>query len=421
MRRLHDSSRAKDHATHRCVLLGMLGEWPLLPRYPDKELKLFGRLFGRLVQMGLTISDGLLAIMLRHAFEALRLGCAGLSPKLLTWGIAALREFVGRLHHWPAYCVHFLSLADRLAKLEPELAAAVRGAWPAAQKMTAARRAKRDALLGLSASPQANGQGSNGMPSLQQLLAGLGLQKYAARLEANEIDLEAIALCADADFAEMEIPKGPRVKIAHALRQLEAKQAASTPTKSQPPTAAPVNPHMLPFKSSVLPNGVSATHRPPQTQQQQQQEEEQQQQLPSKKGWGRLPAAKPVPIGIDSSGTLSSGASPVAQWAKTNGRHKQEPEPEPESRDFVITDGTSEVSGGELDSEDLLRMKSAEGEALVMNLIDSFDDDGAEWASSNASASLTGVAGVLGGAGVDNRESGPSRAEPWMLNGGAFW
>ena len=55
--------------------------------------------------------------------------------------------------------------------------------------------------------------------------------------EANEIDLEAIALCADADFAEMEIPKGPRVKIAHALRQLEAKQAASTPTKSRPAAA----------------------------------------------------------------------------------------------------------------------------------------------------------------------------------------
>ena len=443
VRRLHDSDRARDHQVHRCVLQNMLGEWPLLPRYPDKELKLSGRLFGRLVQMGLTISDGLLALMLRHTFEALRLGCSGLSPKLLTWGIAALREFVGRLHHWPAYCAHFLGLADQLAKSEPELEAAVRGAWTAAQKMTAAKRAKRDSLLALSPSPQGNGNGhgNNGMPSLQQLLAGLGLQKYAERLEANEIDLEAIALCADADFAEMEIPKGPRVKIAHALRQLEAKQAASTPTKTRPAVSVQLDPR-LSFTSSVLPNGTgdgggaaaagagggsgsplaaaaaaaaSNTKKGFRSQ---------------PKGWGRLPAANPVPIAV------SSGVSPVAQWAKTSSR--QEPEPEPE-----ISRGDT---AGELETEDLLRMKSAEGEALVMDLIDSFDDDG--WgrpSSSTAASAGPGPVGAAGGGGgvlgdgvgaeigvaaaaaaavvggESSRDPASGPAEPWMLNGGAFW
>ena len=35
---------------------------------------------------------------------------------------------------------------------------------------------------------------------------------YAERLEENEIDIEAMALCSDSDFAEMGIPTGPRLK-----------------------------------------------------------------------------------------------------------------------------------------------------------------------------------------------------------------
>ena len=36
VRRLHDSSRARDTGVHRCVLTALLGEWPLLSRYPEK-------------------------------------------------------------------------------------------------------------------------------------------------------------------------------------------------------------------------------------------------------------------------------------------------------------------------------------------------------------------------------------------------
>ena len=52
-----------------------------------------------MVQMGLLISDGILALGLRHVFEACRMGCAG-SEKMLTFGTTALGEFVGRLHQW---------------------------------------------------------------------------------------------------------------------------------------------------------------------------------------------------------------------------------------------------------------------------------------------------------------------------------
>ena len=52
-----------------------------------------------MVQMGLLISDGILALGLRHVFEACRMGCAG-SEKMMTFGTTALGEFVGRLHQW---------------------------------------------------------------------------------------------------------------------------------------------------------------------------------------------------------------------------------------------------------------------------------------------------------------------------------
>ena len=40
-------------------------------------------------------------------------------------------------------------------------------------------------------------------------------RSYAERLEENEIDIEAMALCSDSDFAEMGIPTGPRLKCVH--------------------------------------------------------------------------------------------------------------------------------------------------------------------------------------------------------------
>eukprot|EP01047_Picozoa_sp_COSAG01_P028216 COSAG01_NODE_1888_length_8979_cov_78.343806_12_plen_94_part_00 len=48
----------------------------------------------------------------------------------------------------------------------------------------------------------------------------VGLQRYLRRLEENEIDLEAFALCSHADFVEMGIPAGPRLKIIRGLAQV---------------------------------------------------------------------------------------------------------------------------------------------------------------------------------------------------------
>ena len=36
-------------------------------------------------------------------------------------------------------------------------------------------------------------------------------------MEENEIDIEAMALCSDSDFAEMGIPTGPRLKCVRPL------------------------------------------------------------------------------------------------------------------------------------------------------------------------------------------------------------
>ena len=47
---------------------------------------------------------------------------------------------------------------------------------------------------------------------------------YLRRLEENEIDLEAFALCSHADFVEMGIPAGPRLKIIRGLAQVRQKR-----------------------------------------------------------------------------------------------------------------------------------------------------------------------------------------------------
>ena len=65
-------------------------------------------------------ADGLLALGLRHVFEACRAGCAG-SSKMLEFSRSALAEFAPRLGEWPAYCLHFMSLGHVLSKHEPEL------------------------------------------------------------------------------------------------------------------------------------------------------------------------------------------------------------------------------------------------------------------------------------------------------------
>ncbi|XP_062274292.1 phospholipase DDHD2 isoform X1 [Scomber scombrus] len=55
--------------------------------------------------------------------------------------------------------------------------------------------------------------------TLEQTLTRLGLQQYLARLQAEHLDLESLALCHDSDLKNLGIPLGPRKKILNYVRR----------------------------------------------------------------------------------------------------------------------------------------------------------------------------------------------------------
>ncbi|XP_056275751.1 phospholipase DDHD2 isoform X2 [Pseudoliparis swirei] len=55
--------------------------------------------------------------------------------------------------------------------------------------------------------------------TLQQTLTRLGLQQYLDTLQAENLDLESLALCQDADLKNLGIPLGPRLKILNYVKK----------------------------------------------------------------------------------------------------------------------------------------------------------------------------------------------------------
>ncbi|XP_044226600.1 phospholipase DDHD2 isoform X2 [Thunnus albacares] len=55
--------------------------------------------------------------------------------------------------------------------------------------------------------------------TLEQTLTRLGLQQYLSTLQAENLDLESLALCQDSDLKDLGIPLGPRKKILNYVRR----------------------------------------------------------------------------------------------------------------------------------------------------------------------------------------------------------
>lgn len=55
--------------------------------------------------------------------------------------------------------------------------------------------------------------------TLEQILTRLGLQQYLAILQAEDLDLQSLALCHDSDLKNLGIPLGPRKKILNYVRR----------------------------------------------------------------------------------------------------------------------------------------------------------------------------------------------------------
>ncbi|KAA8494454.1 CCR4-NOT transcription complex subunit 1 [Porphyridium purpureum] len=116
LKRLRDSATPRDQEVYACMIHNLFDEYRFFPKYPEKELRITGMLFGVLVQNQL-VSSITLGIALRYVLEALRKTPPG---KMLKFGLCALDQFRSRLPGWPQYCTHLLQI-EHLKTYAPDL------------------------------------------------------------------------------------------------------------------------------------------------------------------------------------------------------------------------------------------------------------------------------------------------------------
>lgn len=121
LRRLKSSNSEHDHLVFNCMVHTLFDEYRFFRKYPDRELKITGMLFGSVIQYSL-LSGGLLGLSARCVLDALRTVEPSPQPvgSLSKFGLCALERFRSRLHEWPQYCSHILEL-PRLKELAPDL------------------------------------------------------------------------------------------------------------------------------------------------------------------------------------------------------------------------------------------------------------------------------------------------------------
>ena len=75
---------------------------------------------------------------------------------------------------------------------------------------------------------------------LSVFLASLGLSRYVPLFDADEVDMESLALLQPHDYEQMGVPRGPRLRIQAALGSV----SGTRPSITSAPTPAP-SPHPL--------------------------------------------------------------------------------------------------------------------------------------------------------------------------------
>lgn len=124
LKRFKSSENLREQDIFACMIHNLFDEYRFFHKYPDKELRITGILFGTLIQHQL-VSSITLGIALRYVLEALRKQpVPGGSGKMFRFGMYALEQFKSRLHEWPQYCSHIIQiphLKQSHAKLVAEI------------------------------------------------------------------------------------------------------------------------------------------------------------------------------------------------------------------------------------------------------------------------------------------------------------
>lgn len=133
LKRFKASSDSRENDIFACMIHNLFDEYRFFSKYPEKELRITGILFGTLIREQL-VSSITLGIALRYVLEALRKpptppgSSTSSSGKMFRFGMFALEQFKGRLHEWPQYCSHIVQiphLKDGYADLVNEIEGAM--------------------------------------------------------------------------------------------------------------------------------------------------------------------------------------------------------------------------------------------------------------------------------------------------------
>ena len=116
LKRFKTSGTQRENDIFACMIHNLFDEYRFFSKYPEKELRITGILFGKLIQHQL-VSSITLGIALRYVLEALRKPPSGPvtattsnSGKMFRFGMFALEQFKERLHEWPQYCSHIVQI-----------------------------------------------------------------------------------------------------------------------------------------------------------------------------------------------------------------------------------------------------------------------------------------------------------------------
>jgi CCR4-NOT transcription complex subunit 1 len=134
LKRFKTSGNTRENDIFACMIHNLFDEYRFFSKYPEKELRITGILFGQLIQQQL-VSSITLGIALRYVLEALRKApsppgsTTSSSGKMFRFGMFALEQFKGRLHEWPQYCSHIVQIphlkegyADLVNEIEQAMA-----------------------------------------------------------------------------------------------------------------------------------------------------------------------------------------------------------------------------------------------------------------------------------------------------------
>eukprot|EP00899_Mesostigma_viride_P024080 jgi/Mesvir1/4857/Mv11131-RA.2 len=116
LRGFKSSPHQREQEIFACMIHNLFDEYRFFPKYPDKELRITGILFGLLIRHQL-VSSITLGIALRYVLDALR---KPPPSKMFKFGLVALDQFLGRLPEWPQYCAHVLQI-PHMRQAHPDL------------------------------------------------------------------------------------------------------------------------------------------------------------------------------------------------------------------------------------------------------------------------------------------------------------